>query len=55
MTDDCVHLLYISSWKFHQLADGHAAPLGANELEGRLVQHGGPPGWLEESDTAGVM
>jgi hypothetical protein len=20
-----------------------------------LVQHGGPPGWLEESDTAGVI
>ncbi len=25
-----------------------------NEAEGRgLTQHGGPPGWLEESDTAG--
>ncbi len=21
----------------------------------RLVQHGGPPGWLEESDPAGVI
>jgi hypothetical protein len=29
MTDYRVHLQYNSSWKFHQLPDGHVAPVRA--------------------------
>jgi hypothetical protein len=32
------------------------APLPLNEPKARgLAQHGGPPGWLEESDSAGAI
>ncbi len=33
------------------------AVAASNEAEGYrgLTQHGGPPGWLEESDPAGVI